>query len=389
MGKKRILIVAFSDSIHTARWISQLDRSRYDIHLFPSVPYRQIHPELTDINIWQWSRRKADTGNGLLFRNAFPLLGILERIIGSSFAGRISKRFGDVRVIALKKTIGALQPDIVHSMETQNAGYLVSKIRSSFKKKWIHSTWGVDLHYFKEFQQHREKLKKLMTQIDVLVSEGNRDIEIAKSLGFAGKYSIIPSVGGGFDFTLFDSVESEIPPSLRRKIMLKGYEGDERLASKALTALRTVRDRIQEYEVILYSCNRKLNPIIEDIQKKNEFRLIIIGHLDHKALLGIVAESRISITNNLSDGVPNTMLEAMALGAFPIQSDTAITEGWIEDGKNGLLTDPQDTEQIANAISRALQDDVLVNSAAVFNKNRVRSQLNQEIIKRKMEEIYN
>ena len=50
MKKKKILFVAMQMSIHTARWINQLDREKYDIHLFPvnSVP---LHPDLKDVTV--------------------------------------------------------------------------------------------------------------------------------------------------------------------------------------------------------------------------------------------------------------------------------------------------------------------------------------------------
>ena len=33
----RILFVAMADSVHTARWISQIDDQGWDIHLYPSI----------------------------------------------------------------------------------------------------------------------------------------------------------------------------------------------------------------------------------------------------------------------------------------------------------------------------------------------------------------
>jgi glycosyltransferase involved in cell wall biosynthesis len=142
------------------------------------------------------------------------------------------------------------------------------------------------------------------------------------------------------------------------------------------------------YEVIVYSCSSKLLPIISDIQRQNEFQISYYADMAHDDLLEKTCSARISITNNLSDGVPNTMLEAMALGAFPIQSNTAITEGWIEDGKNGLLTNPRDINQIAEAISKALTDDRLVDDAAVLNGRLVREKLNFNTIKTQIEDLY-
>ena len=343
---------------------------------------------MNDINVWQWFRNVGGYNRGLIYKNPFPGYLKVEKIIGANYARKILMLFRNVQNAALLNVIKTIQPDIIHTMETQKAGYLGSEAGHHFKKKWIHSTWGVDLHYFQNFTEHKDKLIRLFSKIDVLVSEGVRDIDIAKNLGYKGKWIVIPSVGGGFDFTLFDSVDSKIPPSSRKKILLKGYEGNERLASNALAALRSIKEKLGDYEVIIYSCGKNLRPIIDVILQKKEFSLKIVEHLKYSEILKLVAESRVSITNNLSDGVPNTMLEAMALGAFPIQSNTAITDGWIEGGKNGFLTIPTDVANIANAIVNTLNDDQLVDNAAIFNKILVRQKLDRNVISKQIDEVY-
>jgi hypothetical protein len=282
-----------------------------------------------------------------------------------------------------------LQPDIIHSMETQQGGYLVSKVIHSYKKTdWIHSTWGIDFQYFLEYPEHEEQLKTLLSQIQILIAEGDRDVKIARGLGFRKEAVIIPSVGGSPDFELFDILDTANPPSSRRNIILKGYEGYGRSASAALKAMRRIKPLLKGYEVIIYSCSKELMPLVEEIQNGNEFKLKVVDDLQYQDILLMTAGSRISITNNFYDGVPNTMLEAMAFGTFPIQSNTAITEGWIEDGVNGILTIPGDENNIAEAIKKALSDDQLIDKAADINRALVRKKLNGEMIKSEMDRIY-
>lgn len=390
MPRIKVLIVAFSDSIHTARWVAQLDRKKYEIHLFPSVPFREIHSQLRDMTIWQWNRKEDDNEKGLIFRNPSFTYRTIEKGLGSSLMQKIATRFKRWQLISLRRTIRLFRPDIVHSLETQKGGYLVSKtMKRNHELKWAHSTWGIDLQYFQSFPDHKVKLERLMSRINILISEGMRDINLAHDLGYKGKSLIIPSVGGSMDFDFFDSLDAGLATSLRKKIILKGYEGEERLASYSLNALRSIKDMLQGYEVIIFSCNKKLIPLVQAVQSGKEFVLKTIDNIEYGELLRLTSQSRISITNNLSDGVPNTMLEAMALGAFPIQSNTAITEGWIENGKNGLLTDPLNVKEIAKAILQALQDDELVNAAAQINRKLVRRELSREKIQTETEKIYN
>ncbi|MBA2526446.1 MAG: glycosyltransferase [Pyrinomonadaceae bacterium] len=81
------------------------------------------------------------------------------------------------------------------------------------------------------------------------------------------------------------------------------------------------------------------------------------------------------------------MLEAMVMGAFPIQSDTLSTAEWIKHGENGLLVRPDDPESIGDAIRRALIEDDLVDRAADFNTT-ITQQIDRTIIKPKVVDLY-
>jgi glycosyltransferase involved in cell wall biosynthesis len=79
------------------------------------------------------------------------------------------------------------------------------------------------------------------------------------------------------------------------------------------------------------------------------------------------SKARISIGLSISDGISTSLLEAMAMGSFPIQSYTACANEWIEDQISGFIVPPEDPEIIEQAIRKALADDNLVDSAAEAN----------------------
>jgi glycosyltransferase involved in cell wall biosynthesis len=390
--KAIILIVAFSNSIHTSRWIQQIDRSKFRIHLFPSMPFQSVHPGIHNIIVHQIAGGFYTPDQRLVLHYMNPFIRIMELIAGKNLSRRLMRKIGyrKAQKMALKKTIELVKPDIIHTMETQHAGYLMSEASYNMNRrfKWLHSTWGIDLHYFGNFEHHKLQISQMLSRVDLLICEGDRDVNIAKKLGYQGNHCIMPSVGGGLDFDLLDSLPHETVCSHRKIIMLKGYDGDERLASVALNALRKIKTHLQDHKIIIYSCSEKLKPVVDEIKAGQEFTIETTREMSYLELLQLTCEARISITNNLSDGVPNTMLEAMALGAFPIQSRTAITTGWIENGKNGLLTDPEDVDGIAAAILNALNDDELVNRAAEYNKILLRRKLDKNQVREEIMSIY-
>jgi glycosyltransferase involved in cell wall biosynthesis len=71
----------------------------------------------------------------------------------------------------------------------------------------------------------------------------------------------------------------------------------------------------------------------------------------------------------------------MIMGAFPIQSDTVSTGEWIDNGRNGLLVPPEDPAEVADALRKAVSDDLLVNQAADFNNSITRARVDMEVVR--------
>jgi glycosyltransferase involved in cell wall biosynthesis len=82
-----------------------------------------------------------------------------------------------------------------------------------------------------------------------------------------------------------------------------------------------------------------------------------------------MGESLIYIGNSISDGMPNTLLEALTMGAFPIQSNPGgVTEEIIENGKNGfLINNPESILEIEKIILNAVLNLNLIENAAIEN----------------------
>jgi glycosyltransferase involved in cell wall biosynthesis len=80
----------------------------------------------------------------------------------------------------------------------------------------------------------------------------------------------------------------------------------------------------------------------------------------------------------------------MLMGAFPIQSNPGgVTEELIIDGENGLLiSDPENTDEIAKLIRRALSDDSMIMRAREANDQIVRGRFSFESVKAQIQSLY-
>jgi glycosyltransferase involved in cell wall biosynthesis len=114
----------------------------------------------------------------------------------------------------------------------------------------------------------------------------------------------------------------------------------------------------------------------------------ITGTAPYADILRMHGRSRISIGLSISDAISTSFLEAMMLGAFPIQSDSGCANEWIEDGVSGSLVPAEDPEPIAAAILRAVGDDELVDQAARINQETSRSRLSIAVVQPQVVAMY-
>jgi glycosyltransferase involved in cell wall biosynthesis len=79
----------------------------------------------------------------------------------------------------------------------------------------------------------------------------------------------------------------------------------------------------------------------------------------HARMAEIFHSAQVAVSPSTHDGTPNTLLEAMACGCFPVAGDLESIREWITPGENGLLIDPGDPQALARATLSALEDAAL------------------------------
>jgi len=95
--------------------------------------------------------------------------------------------------------------------------------------------------------------------------------------------------------------------------------------------------------------------------------VFLLPTLPQSNLWALMKESKVYISPSSHDGTPNSLLEAMACGCFPVAGDIESLREWINPGENGLLVNPRDPQALASAILTALEDSKLRQEAAEYN----------------------
>ena len=390
--RMRILFVAQAVSIHTARWISQLREQGWDLHVFDmlgSLP----HPELRGITEYSMlvprriplSAKEPSYGHSLFLEHGwdpFPL----------SLLGFFIRRVFRQRARRLATLIRTLKPDVIHSFELQTESYhllsVADLLGGDLGAPWIVTTWGSDIFYFQHFPEHLDTIKRLLAKCDYLIPDCRRDEMLARGYGFDGSVPLILPGSGGYPTSEMRGLMQPGPVSARRLIMVKGYQGWAGRAVDALEALGMCADVLRGYEIVVYAASAGLDSRVAQIGSQHGLDIRIMPRSPHREILRLFGRARLAIGVNATDGVPNAMLEAMTMGAFPVQSDTESTAEWITHGANGLLVEPGNPDRIVAAIRRAVLDDALVEQAADLNARQLFERLDASIVTPQVIEMY-
>jgi glycosyltransferase involved in cell wall biosynthesis len=388
----RILFVAIGESVHTARWISQIADEGWDLHLFP-VEVGVPHKDFRNVTIHSFYRNHLNgDGNGVNhtgFYWPFPRgVARIKQVAELTAPQRFTQ------AARLARTITSLNPDIVHVLEMQASGYLTleskSLLNGSGFPTCIYSCWGNDLYLFGKQPEHAARIRSFLSDCDYYIADCERDVPLAYDFGFTGETLGVFTTAGGYDLEAMRRFRQPGPSSQRKVIALKGHQttrGANALA--ALEALHLCKDVLKGIELTVFNASDEIR---NAMRAASEIEGLLVTEVrprcTHEDILDLMGRARIGIGVSSSDGTPNAMLEAMVLGAFPIQSDTISTAEWINHGVNGYLVPADDPESIAAAIRSALTDDALVDRAARDNEKIVEARLDLTLIRPKVIELY-
>jgi len=383
----RILFVAMPDSVHTVRWISQITDQGWDIYLFPAY-IKHIHKGIKAISVFGSKplirKRLRERFRFIWWTIPFFLMDWLITKRQGSKSTRYSSQ-------ALSIAIRRLKPDLVHSLEIQHAAYLTLAAWESLNNEfptWIVTNWGSDLYLYGRLAKHKDNIRAVLEKCDFYSCECQRDIKLARDLGFQGRVLPVLPNTGGIRLEKIESLKSKEPPSERRLILLKGYQHFAGRALVGLQALRLCVDLLPGYRVGVFSAGEHVEIAAELLGQDTGIPIEIIPYLHHDEMLRLYGQARIYIGLSISDAISTSLLEAMTMGAFPIQSNTACFEEWVEDGVTALVVPPEDPHEVAKAIRQALTDDNLVAGAAELNAVTVEQRLEYSHIKSRVIEMY-
>lgn len=386
---KTILFVAFSESIHTVRWVNIFKDTRYKIVLFPSHSAK-INQQFFKIHFFFKSGALKNNAVNIpiIYKSrTFPCfllkqyLSLLKKLPGS-----IKRRDKEKKASMLANLIKKVQPDLIHSLEFQNNAYLVLRAKEILKNKgytfpkWAVSNWGSDLYYYKKIDAELPIIKRVLSECNYYASESTRDREIALKLGLDLSKCLFPITPNtvGVDYSIFVNKSiSSTRTSERKAIIVKGYQTKWGRANYIVDALSFCKKAIlQNFHIYVYYCSCPCTKDLFGLLEETHGLSITFmpSNTTHAEMLEYFSKARVYIGISTSDGLSTSSIEAASCGAFPIQTNTAAIDEWAVHRKNAFIVPYYNIKWLGKYIERALTDDKLVNQAQILNNEIARKQ---------------
>ena len=366
-------------SLHFFRWVDQLKDSGIEVFWFDITGAGNFIERINWVHqITDWKFRWNFPGR-VAMKKKFPLIYKTVQKINER---KLEKVF--------EEQLREINPDLVHSFALYVSCTPIASVMNRYPlQKWIYSSWGSDLYYFQHSKNHLKDIKRVLPRVDYLFTDCRRDHHLALEHGFRGKFLGVFPGGGGFDLKEMQSLM--LPHAQRNLILIKGYEGRSGRAIPVLRAVAAMKQELLNYNIVVFGADKGT----EDFVNKHELvawpNFEVQGKISHREVLELMGKALFYIGNSNSDGMPNTLLEALCMNVFPIQSNPGgVTEEVVEHGVNGLLiSNCEDSEEILYLLKSALSGLEFSKSHSISINSRIIAGLDRKKVKKLVVQQYN
>lgn len=395
----RVCFIVDYGSAIARNWIAYFVARGHEVHVISSYPYSGPIADLASFHVVPLAFSSLAARPGLrkylgvtrAMYDGAPSRGVQSR--GSQTLGRLTRKLGNAvqrvrlsiapidvhrHATRVRRLVERIQPDLVHAMRIPFEGMLAAEAVGRTGVPLLTSVWGND---FTLHAQSRRLVglgtRRTMERTSALHTDCHRDLRLAREWGFdPDKPGTVLPGSGGVQSELFHpgAVAAgvherwDIPRGRPVIFNARNFRPSYVRNDTFFAAIPLVQ---RERPDALFVCiGMAGNPVAEGWRGAIEGRdaVHLLPSVSRAEMAELFRLSSITVSPSTHDGTPNTLLEGMACGAFPVAGDIESVREWVTDGVNGLLCDPGDPRALADAMLRALNDASLRTSAARHNR---------------------
>lgn len=372
LGAGRILFVGDVHGSHARSWMNVLRGSEINVRCFGSV--NGVIPADFDLPTYSPLPQYPLSPNiRPLFTNHWLISALLREIDGL-YNGRLTEW-------ALHRVLRKWRPNVVHSFGIFPASESYLRVQSRLgadKPLWVvQARGGPDIEVNRHLDDRRQTLHAIFQACDSFIADTDQNLDAAVGLGLpVGKCSSIGRVPGtgGIDIDAL-AVGHTVPPSQRERLLFvpKAYEHLQSKVLPVLEALKIVWPRLAPCRVVCTAVNPDALPWFHSLPAEMQASIEVHPRLPRERILELMTQARVVLAPSVMDGIPNTLLEAMAGGAIPIVSPLPTITPHVSEPENVFFARNLYVHEIGDAILKAMDGGEQLDQMAQRNLSLVRN----------------
>jgi hypothetical protein len=289
-----------------------------------------------------------------------------------------------------------LRPDLIHALRLPFEGMLASYVPYRFPL--VVSIWGNDLTFHARSNGLMAHFtRRTLQRARGLAADTTRDLRVGIKWGFDSSLPGLHVPGsGGVDlveiekirFLRYDMITDFLPAGVPLVVNPRGFRPGSVRNDVFFSAIPLVLQRRAETAFVCPAMAGQPEAMRALQQYNLKGKLHLLPHLQQSHLWDLFVRSSVLASISQHDGTPNSLLEAMACGCFPVVGDIESTREWITPGVNGLLVEPSSAQATAEAILLALDSSELRKKAAEINSRLIRDRAEIGLVREKIRDFY-
>jgi glycosyltransferase involved in cell wall biosynthesis len=408
----RLLFVADGRSPIALNWITWFIVQGHDVHLATTFACPRI-PGLASLTLIPAAFSGMKSGGGepsrrpergtssetppVLGGAAEPVMGVQKDWTSLGTVGlrtTIRQWFGPLTLKSaarrLQELILRLQPELVHAMRIPYEGMVAGLSRPTMPL--LISIWGNDFTLHARSTPLMGYLTRQALQAaSALHTDCWRDLRLAEASGYpADRPRLVVPGNGGIRLEVFyppaddELVRANRPATVINPRGMRAYVRNDTFF-KALPRVLAVNPNVR-FICPTMAGNPEATRWVSELGIAGQVELL--PRQSQAQMAELFRESWVAVSPSEHDGTPNTLLEAMACGCFPVAGDIESLHEWITPGDNGLLVDPGDPAARAEAILQGLEQPELRQRARRQNLGMIASRAEYRQVMPQVEKFY-
>ena len=322
-----------------------------------------------------------------LKKNSDPSRPVSSKALG--LRTRLREWFGPLTIFRASRKLRALieeiNPDLIHAMRIPYEGMMAAD--AYIGAPLIVSVWGNDftLHALST-PMMRHYTDWTLKVTDALHADCNRDIRLAHKWGLkVGKPTLVVPGSGGIRTDMF--YPPELPTTEPIVVNPRGFRSY--VCNEAFfKSIPLVLAERAEARFICSSMAGESQAIQWMKELGIEHAVRLNPPVPYTEMAKIFRAAQVVVSPSMHDGTPNSLIEGMACGCFPIAGDLESIREWIIDGQNGLLVDPTDPQSIAKGVLLSLERKDMRRVAAGLNTKIISARAEYTQCMKRVEKFY-